>query len=177
MPDAKPMSPERLAEIEALCEVTAGIRRDGASSHFGDPRYSCVIGSDRVEAMTEAIPEMFAEVRRLQSAVDLAARHTPFSSEPCPLCLHAGETCAMHRHIDSLGESLLARLGERDIARSRLDISESHGRDKDARIAALERDLESLRGWCRYALENWAPSCSDKADKMRTEVHNLKETK
>lgn len=94
-------------------DVTKG-RPTGAEILRSAIALSDAIDVYRVGAVGElpsATRELANEIRRLQDALDLAARHTPFSPEPCPLCIHAGATCAMHRHIDSLGESVVRQLG------------------------------------------------------------------
>lgn len=121
MPDAKPLSPERLAEIERMCNAAtpgpwwtelressvnfARVHGDEwpiAQVYFDDDRRPVesefdagkhVVADAKLIALCRtAIPELLSEVRRLSADLHLAARITSFSPEPCPLCLSlAGE--------------------------------------------------------------------------------------
>jgi hypothetical protein len=61
---------------EALRDIAAKIRRDVASSHFGDPRYAVVISADKVDVLTAAIPELLAQVTDLERRLSIAAELT-----------------------------------------------------------------------------------------------------
>jgi hypothetical protein len=63
---ATPMTPERLREIAALCET---VHRRNASVKFGDPRYVCSVNSKELLGLVRAIPDLLAEVARLQGVV------------------------------------------------------------------------------------------------------------
>lgn len=63
---SSPTPPARLLDFEKLRETIAGIRRGAASTHLGDPRYSCIVGADHLDQMTAAIPALLDEVARLR---------------------------------------------------------------------------------------------------------------
>jgi DNA repair exonuclease SbcCD ATPase subunit len=64
---------------ETLRAVAAKIRQDASSAHFGDPRYAVVISSDKVDALTAAIPELLTQVS------DLEQRQQEQEQELCAL--------------------------------------------------------------------------------------------
>lgn len=132
----KPITTERLQEIAALC------------------------GSGNVYSATAAIPELLAEVARLQSMLDEAqavawrtlghnaslrdeldhARtYSPFSAKPCPLCEYADgkhtKPCAMHARMDEQSET---------IARLRSDLDHATAHDGDHLSKASRRMVETV---------------------------------
>lgn len=57
---------------ERLKAIAAKIRQDATSSHFGDSHYACVISSDKVDAITAAIPALLAQVADLELRLSVA---------------------------------------------------------------------------------------------------------
>ncbi len=58
---------------EDLRKIAARIRQGAGSAHLGDPRYSVMISSDKVDVLTAAIPRLLTQVGELQSHASAAA--------------------------------------------------------------------------------------------------------
>jgi chromosome segregation ATPase len=57
---------------ERLQEIAAKIRSDVAGGHLGDPRYGVVISSDKLDALTAAIPALLTQVSDLEQRLSIA---------------------------------------------------------------------------------------------------------
>lgn len=170
---AAPLSPERLAEIERLCDewpFRIGEPRAAVDAYRAIPELLAEVSRLREElghatahdgdwlsktsrAMCDTLlgdrDALREQVRRLTAALALARAYSPFSSEPCPLC--DGETCAMHRQLDEQSATIERLAKDRDHWREArsvaVEASEVLVRQRDernTRIATLEKQVERL---------------------------------
>lgn len=173
---AAPLSPERLADIERLCDewpFRIGEPRAAVDAYRAIPELLAEVGRLREElghatahdgdwlsktsrAMCETLlgdrDALREQVRHLTAALALARTYSPFSSEPCPLC--DGETCAMHRQLDEQSATIERLAKDRDHWREArsvaVEASEVLVRQRDernTRIAALETGLREACDW------------------------------
>lgn len=47
------------AELRQLCQA---LHQRNGSSHFGDPRYTCMVGADELFVLVTAVPELLDEL-------------------------------------------------------------------------------------------------------------------
>ena len=67
---------------------------------------------------------------------------------------------------DELARAANQNQREVDRLRAQLRGLEQQAAETTARLAASREHVDDLAGWCRYALDNWAPGGSGKAEHM-----------
>lgn len=132
-----------------------------------------------LDRIADQFANALAELRRVEPVVDAASRYASGGSgqggQPASVAdiltavdaMNAGvpadEDWATERELHKLRKRV-AELEALETAAARaVDALESIGEQVKA-----QRD--SLAGWCRYALEHWAPLGSDKAEAMQAEL-------
>lgn len=139
---------------DELRRLAGDVHQRNASLKFGDPRYSCVVGSDELLALVTAVPDLLDEIERLEAE---ASKWYKAAADGIDSALEHGvhET---ERLLTELGEAkLVIEQQDRDLERLRETneqaakafavVDDLCAQAKD-RIVALETALgEALTMW------------------------------